>query len=80
MSTVALVGVPGVGYDGWVAGGAIPGYYPATLQDPYLTIFSLKMPTYGQMKAFSVYSMRFLRYGPELTRYGPRIDPDMDPE
>ena len=32
-------GVPGVVQAGWVAGGAIPVHYPATLQDPYLVYF-----------------------------------------
>ena len=44
-------GVPGVVGD-WV--GTREGYtglYPVPTQDPYLTIFSLKAHTYGQMKA-----------------------------
>ena len=45
----------GVGREGYT------GYYPAMLQDPIFNIFSLKMPTHGQMKAKSAYLMRFLR-------------------
>ena len=47
---------------GWVD---IPGYYPVTLQDPYLDIFSLKGPTYGQMKPILEVPMRFPRIDPE---------------
>ena len=67
-------GVPGVWDDG-VAGRGYTGYYPATSQDPILTIFSLRSPTHGQMKGLSEVSMRFLRKGPELTRFDLRIDP-----
>ena len=71
---------------GWVGGGVYPGwvgtgvgwegytgYYPIPSQDPYLTIFSLKISTYGQMKAISRFLMRFLRYGLELTSFDPQI-------
>ena len=62
-------GVPGVVvWLGW-AGRAIPGTTHMTLQDPYLTIFSLKEPTHGQMKAFYEVSMRFLRYGLRIDPY-----------
>ena len=49
------------------------GYYPVTLQDPYLTYFQGSGPTYGQMKAISSILMRF----PEI---GSRIDLEWDPE
>ena len=44
-------GVPGVVGTGWVPGGAIPGYYPDPPRYPYLVIFEVQIPTYGQMKA-----------------------------
>ena len=59
--------------------GAIPGTHPALLQGPILVIFQPQGPTYGQMKGFSRFPMRFLRYGsridPELTQNDPRYDP-----
>ena len=45
---------------GW-AGRGYTGYYPATVPDPIFIIFSLRDPTYGQMKAILEVSMRFLR-------------------
>ena len=55
---------PGYG-TGWVLGGYYTGYYPGTLQDPNLVIFSLKVPTHGQMRAILMLFMRFLRMGLE---------------
>ena len=41
-AVMSAVGVyPGYGA-GWVAGRAIPGYYPAAPRTPYFIIFSLK--------------------------------------
>ena len=45
--------------------GCYTGTPGPTLQDPYFSIFSLKAPTYGQMKAIPLYSMRFPRMGLE---------------
>ena len=54
-------GVPGVGV-WWVGGGrGYTGTHPYPPMDPYLVIFSHKMPTYGQMKAILEVPMRFLR-------------------
>ena len=64
------------GADGWVVGGAIPGYYPPTLPVPIFSIYLRLSPTHGQMKAFSGVSMRFPNKGLELTR----IDPELTPE
>ena len=44
-------GVPGVWDTGWVAGRAIPGYYPPTLPDPNISLYLALGPTHGQMKA-----------------------------
>ena len=53
-------GVPGVwGLGG--PGGVLYRVLPRTLQDPIFSIFKAKGPPYGQMKAISVISMRFLR-------------------
>ena len=43
---------------GWVLGRAIP-VPTRPSQDPELVIFKVKRPTYGQMKAILVNSMRF---------------------
>ena len=49
--------------------GGYTGYYPGTSQDPDISIFKAKGPTYGQMKGNIDCFMRFPRYGP---RMGPR--------
>ena len=48
-----------------MAGWAIPGTNPAPTQDPIFNIFSLKVPTQGQMKAILEVSVRFPRMGLE---------------
>ena len=62
---LSVLGWPGGVYPGWGVGGwagrAIPGYYPAMLPGPIFNINLASGPTYGQMKGFSDYSMRFLR-------------------
>ena len=58
-------GVPGVGRTGgWWEG--YTGYYPAMSQGPIFSIFSLRSPTHGQMKAFPNVSMRFPEMGPDM--------------
>ena len=61
----------------WVGWGGLYRVLPSTLQDLDLVIFQALDPTYGQMKAIQLYSMRFLRYDlrmtSELTRYDPRM-------
>ena len=63
-----------------MAGWAIPVPSQDPSQDPYLAIFKPQDPTYGQMKAFLLVSMRFPRIGSridqELTQNRPRIDPE----
>ena len=50
----------------WVgAGEGYTGTPPGMLQDPILSIFSLKGPTHGQMKGFYMVFMRFPRMGLE---------------
>ena len=72
-------GVPGVGWDEGGPGGCTTGYPPGTLQDPYLVIFKPRGPTYGQMKLYLRYSMRFPRYDPQIDPPDPHIDPQIDP-
>ena len=64
---------PGWWDEGWVGRGTtrVP---TQPSQDPIFNIFKAKGPTYGQMKAFLVYFMRFPEMGPRLTSDGSQID------
>ena len=60
MAGVRCRGVPGV-VGMWVgAWVGYTGYYQIPSQDPYLDHIRPQGPTYGQMKAISLYFMRFL--------------------
>ena len=56
---------PGYGTGGWV-GRAIPVPHQTSSQGPIFSIFKVKSPTHGQMKAIPSYSMRFPRLGPRM--------------
>ena len=66
----ALLGAAGV-YPGWCGTGwgregCYTGYPTRPSQDPIFSIFLRLRPTYGQMKAFLLVSMRFPRMGPRI--------------
>ena len=68
-------GVPGV----WDEGGSWEGYtgvLPRHLPVPIFSLFPALRPTYGQMKAISMYSMRFPKMGLEWVPETSRIDPE----
>ena len=64
---------PGYGTMGG-AGRAIPGTTQHPSQGPIYTIIQPQDPTYGQMKAISLCSMRFLRMGLEWVLEWPQND------
>ena len=74
-------GCTGVGI--WVGTGeGYTGYPGPPSQDPIFNIFSLKMPSYGQMKAILRYLLRFLNKGlewvPEWPQNGSQNDLRID--
>ena len=61
----------GTGVAGWEG---YTGTHPAMPPGSHIDHILRLGPTHGQMKAIQLYSMRFPRYGPELTTFDPRID------